>query len=151
MTFTFYEMTDDERTINKSFTVKGTANGNIIDGDYMSGHIRIILASKQDGYLKDMRYMSMIVGTDTYYYFIRKCDSLANGTYQLEYELDVLETFKDIILETEVCAVRSSNQYNLYLHDDSFYTSVAYPQMSTISFPSGFGTGYSVLVNVFTG
>ena len=56
------------------------------------------------------------------FYFIRKTTILSGNRLQFECEIDVLNTYKNQILNLTVTAARSTNKYNKYIQDNQQLT-----------------------------
>mgnify|MGYP007012534478 CR=1 FL=1 len=73
------------------------------------------------------------------YYFIKNVESYRNGLWAVQMHTDVLMSFQSSILNSPAIAARSSNNFNMMLNDDHFYTQEK-PYIFTKEFPSGFDT-----------
>lgn len=70
-------------------------------------------------------------------YFITDMRSVRNNLVEVSMHVDVLETYKDDILDTNAIIRRQENKWNLYL-DDGCLTAYQNPHVILHKFPSGF-------------
>lgn len=78
-------------------------------------------------------------------YFIEDIVSIRAGICEIHGRVDVLESFKDDILNSTVILKRQQDNWNLYLDDGSFLT-YCNDKMYTLNFPQGFEGNTFVLV-----
>lgn len=71
------------------------------------------------------------------YYFVTGISCGPNTLITISMHVDVLETFKDIILNTDAVVKRNENRYNLYL-DDGIFKAYQNTKHKLIRFPNGF-------------
>lgn len=62
-------------------------------------------------------YNYMYIGAFNRYYYIDDIVSLHNNMWRISGHVDVLETYKEYILETQAVVKRQTNLYNTYLND----------------------------------
>lgn len=74
------------------------------------------------------------------YYYVRKIDTAPNGIYTMYTEVDVLMSFKSVILLQRGIVKKNANLYNMYLPGD-VKTEVR-PVVSTVQFTAQAGSGY---------
>lgn len=81
-------------------------------------------------------------------YFINDIKSIRTGLIELSMHVDVLETYKNEILDLNAIIRRTSDSdyFNLYL-DDGVFNVYQNPNIVTKSFPSGF-SGQSIILAV---
>lgn len=64
----------------------------------------------------------MYISAFSRYYFIDDIISINNDIWEVHGHVDVLETYKNDILEQRAVIARQQNKYNLYLNDPDFRT-----------------------------
>lgn len=89
----FYKTGDSRNTINKSLIETGTKNINLL---FSYNPVQFQCYIKGDDVLKNSNYASLLQK----YYFVN-LDSIGAGIYLVTFSLDVLETYKNIILASE--------------------------------------------------
>lgn len=94
-------------------------------------------------------YCSIVLGGVTYPYFIdiNNIQNIGKGVWLVPMSLDLLELYKQDILDSTAIIERSSSAYNMYLRDD-LYSAYGYPLIGCKEFPSGFADNYTYLLNV---
>lgn len=98
-----------------------------------------------NGTLTDCNYM--YISEFHRYYFITKIESVRAGLWRIYAHCDVLKTYAEGILNTEVVVSRSESKYNLFLNDSMFkvYTN---PRLQIANFPNKFtGESYVLVMN----
>ena len=85
----------------------------------------------------------------TYPYFIdiNNIQNIGKGVWLVPMSLDLLELYKNDILESSSFTERGSSTYNMYLRDD-LYSAYGYPLIGCKEFPNGFSNDYTYLLNV---
>lgn len=78
------------------------------------------------------------------YYFIDNIESVRTGVWRLYMHVDVLQTYREQILENTAIIGRNENEYDLLLNDGLFVTQQN-PRIAQFPFPSGFNTWNFVL------
>ena len=81
------------------------------------------------------------------YYYITKITSVSKNIYDIELDVDVLMSYKDVIRQQTAVIARQEKLYNLYLPDDSFKT-YNKPQVITKNFPMSFPAENSLILLV---
>lgn len=71
------------------------------------------------------------------YYFVTGIVCGPGNLITVSCHVDVLETFKDIIADTDAVVKRNENRYNLYL-DDGIFKAYQNTKHKMIRFPNGF-------------
>lgn len=105
MNATFYVLSDDDRKINKNLNVLSiTLDLNIrADIDFINPRLLITRENFNQGfnyvYIEDWKA----------YYFITSITYMAKGVYDIRLHIDVLMTFRDTILSSEVLTSQSAN------------------------------------------
>lgn len=84
------------------------------------------------------------------YYFIKNIDSYKTGLWSITMHCDVLHTYANGILASPAIAARSSNNFNMMLNDDHYFTQEN-PHIFTKAFPSGFDTSTASYVLALIG
>lgn len=78
-------------------------------------------------------YNYMYISEFNRYYFIDDIVSINNGLWEISAHVDVLQTYRQEILNQEAVIRRQQNRYNLYLNDPDFQT-YNYDQLQTLYF-----------------
>lgn len=135
MTVNLYNTPDEQNVIGKSKSLIDTASCTI------KGNISYenpVLLLSYDGSVSDsINYME--IPELNRCYFITDLVNLTGGRYEVHGKVDVLESFKEDVLQLP-CILDKSSQManvNLYLDDGSYITENKEFQ-SVINFPSGF-------------
>lgn len=84
------------------------------------------------------------------YYFIKNIESYRTNLWRVTLHCDVLFSFSAGILSSPAIAARSSNNFNMMLNDDHYYTQEN-PMIFTKAFPSGFNTAQASYVLALIG
>lgn len=97
----------------------------------------------------DYNYCVVTLGSTNYPYFIdiNNVVNVGKGVFNAPMTLDLLEFYKDKILDSTAIIERSSSSYNMYLRDD-LYSAYGYPLIGCKEFPYGFSDTYKYLLNV---
>ena len=97
----------------------------------------------------DYNYCVVTLGTTNYPYFIdiNNVVNVGKGVFNVPMTLDLLEFYKDKILDSTAIIERSSSSYNMYLRDD-LYSAYGYPLIGCKEFPYGFSGTYKYLLNI---
>ncbi len=80
-------------------------------------------------------YNYMYCETFGRYYFIKNIESIADNIWRISAHVDVLETYKTLILSNNAVIKRQQGKYNLYLDDPDFHT-YNYERIQTLRFPN---------------
>lgn len=132
--------TSDERTVPKTLTVRiADVTIDMLDASDIIHPIIKVLSTKVDGQINYVKIDSL--GRS---YFIRKW-TMDQGYVVLELEEDVLETWKEQLLDADVVVNRNEEHHNNYLIDDKAKV-LGYKAVRTIKFPSGFDAGVQEFV-----
>lgn len=115
--------------IGKSLTLGPEYNINFKEDSSILRPRIIIL----DGSSAVYEYNYMYISTFGRYYFIDDIISVANNRWEIHSHVDVLETYKNMILANEAVIKRQEKQYNLYL-DDPEFKAYNYDQIQTLKF-----------------
>ena len=133
MNITLYNMTSPENKIGKSMTVVLSLTGELRNGCSRSSPAIMIEADM--GSLGNCNYM--YIAEFERYYYVTDIISHRNDLVEVRGRVDVLESFKDSILNEKVILKRQRDNWNLYVEDGSFIT-YAKDKMYTVNFPAGF-------------
>lgn len=144
-----YRCDDKKNVINKTLTdEKRMIDANVLSGDFK--HLIIRVVTDDTGFMTSnyRNYAKLIWEGDlsgNFYYYITSKKSITNRAFEFELELDVLMTYKDIILNETYIIARAENNYSLYLKDNA-YTEYAFKKNEVITFPKGFSDDASTLL-----
>lgn len=124
----------ENNIINKSIVEVDTATASIKGAISVEAPV-LILA--YDASLQDINYLKIPEFSRNYY--ITDMINLTGGRYEIRAKTDVLESFKDDILQLSVVTDKrqGSNGINMYLDDGSFITENR-EFNRVINFPAGF-------------
>lgn len=94
-------------------------------------------------------YCTIELGGITYPYFIdiNNIQNIGRGVWLVPMTLDLLELYKENILDSTAIIERSSSAYNMYLRDD-LYSAYGYPLIGCKEFPNGFSNNYNYILNI---
>lgn len=95
----------------------------------------IIESNSLDEIVSNINYMT--ISSFGRSYFINKITSIRNNVWEISAHVDVLESFKDEILNNTGIISRQQNKWNLYL-DDGVFKCYQNPTVTVKEFPSGF-------------
>lgn len=130
--FNFKICLSDENYINKEFTTGSSYQGVLKKDCSLERPVLIIKGLEEilnDNYVEIPQFNKS--------YFIRDITILENGYYQVSCEVDVLETYKNVILNNPCIIEASENAYfNDYLRHESFVATVKH-KTDIITFPAG--------------
>lgn len=127
-----YKNVSQNNVINKQLTLVDTKS--CIIKDNMLGKRPTILL-KYDDNLEDVNYA--FIPEFNRYYFAEPLTLLTGGKCEINLTCDVLETFKDDILNSEATIEKSTNIGTDYFNDGSF-NSYCSQFVNTYAFPEGF-------------
>lgn len=135
--------TQELNKITKSPTTVLTVNGNLRDeADVVDPEILI----EYDGVLPSI-VNYMYIQALSRYYFIVKVESVRTKVWRITGHCDVLKTYSEGILDTEVVVARSESRYNLLLNDAMFKV-YSNPRLQVAKFPNKFtGESYVLVMN----
>ena len=111
MNVNLYSNTGDPRQLNKNLTLKGTYDIQATDVISVTDPEIIINVSA----LLDFNYVE--IPDFGRKYFVRSKEYLNGNQCRMVLHVDVLESFKTEILDSDVIADRSSNRTNSYIED----------------------------------
>lgn len=119
--------------VGKDITVILETNGILKDETSILDPVFRITCSHADA----VRINYIHVPLFTRYYFVKDIVSLRQGVYEFSCHVDVLESWKQKILNQAAIVRRQEQQWNMYLNDGQFKT-LQKPNVYTEVFPSGF-------------
>lgn len=132
LTFNFKICTSDDEYVNKEFTTGSSYQGVLKSDCSIERPVLIIKALEE---IKNYNYVEIPQFNRSY--FIRDKIVLENGYYQINCEVDPLETYKETVLNNP-CIIEASESgyYNDYLRHDSFVATVKH-KTDIVTFPAG--------------
>lgn len=139
MQIILYNNASEPNTINKTISNALTLSGALLEESSIYNP-KFRICSNSD--LSQYNYC--YIPEFARYYFISEIVIERNGIYNISTKCDVLESFKEKILELEGVIGRQENEFNLYFSDPEWKV-YANDQVITREFPSGFdniGTYY---------
>lgn len=139
MIATFYENLSDNRVVDKDLRT-------------MKNNIPIILKDDTDilkptfilQYDEDILNSNYIYITELKRYYYIENITLSQKRIYVTASVDVLNTYKNDILNLKAVLKRQENKYNTYLNDEN-YKALEYSFIHTLNFPSGFNTQSYIL------
>ena len=132
MVATFYENLSDNRVINKKLKELKTNINIVLKDDTDILNPTFILQTDNDIINSNYIYVSELKR----YYYIEDI-TLSQNRIIVTAKVDVLNTYKDDILNLKVILKRQENKYNTYLNDEN-YKALEYSFIHTLNFPNGF-------------
>lgn len=139
MNITFYKNTSEPNTINKTLSGALSLTGALRDeSSVYSPNFRVCSNSDLT------QYNYCYIPQFGRYYYISEIVIERTGIWNIALRCDVLESFKNSILNLEATIQRQENEYNLYFADPEWKVYET-EQTVTRDFPSGFdsqGTFY---------
>lgn len=119
MNIEFYSTKDDTIKLNKTLTLRTVYQGNFLK-DCEMDYINPIITIRQNFLPFDFVLSRKIVYIPNLkrYYYIINAEALSNTTVKLRLKLDVLDTYKKIILKSIATVIESENG-NKYLSNVS--------------------------------
>lgn len=114
MTITLYSNGSDAKVLNKTLT-KIADIPNVRLKEYTNIITPVLLLTLTPNVI-NANYV--YIPDFNRYYYVTNLEYQTNTTVQLTLSVDVLYSFRNAILASEITAIRSSNLYNKYLHDD---------------------------------
>lgn len=131
MNITLYNMTSAKNVINKTMAVITSLQGSLRNECSRTNPIVRIEADISS--LNTANYL--YIQEFSRYYYIEDITSIRNGICDIQARVDVLESFKDSILNEPVIIRRQRDNWNLYINDGSF---ISYENdlMYNVNFPT---------------
>ena len=150
MNVNFYNYTGANNVINKTLGTATEIPCNMqVATDQLQPIVRVTFADNVSRETFTYNYCTITLGGVTYPYFIdiNNIQNIGKGVWLVPMSLDLLELYKQDILESTAIIERSSSTYNMYLRDD-LYSAYGYPLIGCKEFPKGFDNNYMYLLNV---
>lgn len=150
MEVTFYNYTGANNVINKDLGSGTTIKCNMqVATEQLQPHVRITFNDTNTFDAFTYNYCTVTLGSKTYPYFIdvNSIKNIGKGVWDVPMTLDLLELYKNDILDSTAIIERSSSTYNMYLRDN-LYQAYGYPLIGCKEFPNGFSNNYIYLLNV---
>ena len=150
MNVSFYNYTGANNVINKTL---GTATdiqcSMHVATDQLQPIVRVTFNDNDSHETFTYNYCTIVLGGVTYPYFIdvNNIQNIGKGVWLVPMSLDLLELYKNDILESTSIIERSSSSYNMYLRDD-LYSAYGYPLIGCKEFPKGFDNNYTYILNI---
>ena len=151
MKVNFYNYTGANNVINKTLGTATVIQCNMqVATDQLQPVVRVTFADNASHETFTYNYCTIVLGGGTYPYFIdvNNIQNIGKGVWLVPLSLDLLELYKNDILESTSIIERSSSSYNMYLRDD-LYSAYGYPLIGCKEFPNGFSNTYNYLLNVY--
>lgn len=150
MNVNFYNYSGANNVINKNLGNPTLIECNMeVATTQINPVVRVTFADESAPTTLDYNYCVVTLGNTNYPYFIdlNNVVNVGKGVFNVPMTLDLLEYYKDKILESTAIVERSSSNYNMYLQDN-MYNAYGYPILGCKVFPSGFSNNYTYLLNV---
>lgn len=146
MSFTVTVMQNDEpyNKINKSITSGTDYTGSLVDESSIVDPVIMVESATMPA--GNYAYISEFGR----YYFIKNIESYRTNLWRITMHCDVLRSFASGILSSPAIVARSSNNFNMLMNDDHYYTQEN-PYIFTKAFPSGFDTSQASYVLALVG
>lgn len=132
---TLYQNNSENNKIGKSLVQVASYNGNLRETCDILNPVINFDDAGLGAKIATVNYM--YIPAFGRYYFINKIESISNNIWRIYGNVDVLETYKDAILNQTAVIARQENEWNLYLNDGTFKV-YQNPIICTINFPNGF-------------
>ena len=150
MIVSFYNYIGANNVINKALGTATDIQCNMqVATDQLQPIVRVTFDDNASHETFTYNYCTITLGNVTYPYFIdvNNIQNIGKGVWLVPMSLDLLELYKNDILESTSIIERSSSTYNMYLRDD-LYSAYGYPLIGCKEFPNGFTGTYNYLLNV---
>ena len=150
MNVNFYNYTGANNVINKSLGAPTTLECNMqVATDQLQPIVRVTFNDNVSPETFTYNYCTIVLGGVTYPYFIdiNNIQNIGKGVWLVPMSLDLLELYKQDILDSTAIIERSSSAYNMYLRDD-LYSAYGYPLIGCKEFPKGFDNNYTYILNI---
>lgn len=134
---------DDIRKISKSFSIQKEMECNLKEDTSITNPVLRVSAVNIDTISKcNYCYIPQFKR----YYFINSIDLAIGAIVEIECSVDVLNTYKNEILNSDCVIARNENLYNAYLDDEKFKT-YNYNRIQTKTFPNGFTSNPTIVMS----
>lgn len=150
MNVNFYNYNGANNVINKNLGTSTLIECNMeVATTQINPDVRVAFNDDNAPTTLDYNYCVVTLGSTNYPYFIdiNNVVNVGKGVFNVPMTLDLLEFYKDKILDSTAIIERSSSAYNMYLRDD-LYSAYGYPLIGCKEFPYGFSDTYKYLLNV---
>lgn len=150
MNVKFYNYTGANNVINKRLGKPTLIECNMeVATSQINPNVRVTFTDETAPSSLDYNYCVVTLGSANYPYFIdiNNVVNVGKGVFNVPMSLDLLEFYKDKILDSTAIIERSATSYNMYLRDD-LYSAYGYPLVGCKEFPAGFNNNYTYLLNV---
>ena len=150
MNVNFYNYTGANNVINKNLGEPTSIECNMqVATDQLQPIVRVTFNDNVAHESFTYNYCTIVLGGVTYPYFIdiNNIQNIGKGVWLVPMSLDLLELYKQDILDSTAIIERSSSAYNMYLRDD-LYSAYGYPLIGCKEFPNGFSNSYTYLLNI---
>lgn len=150
MNVNFYNYSGANNVINKNLGESTLIECNMeVATTQINPVVRVTFADDSAPTTLNYNYCVVTLGNTNYPYFIdlNNVVNVGKGIFNVPMTLDLLEYYKDKILDSTAIIERSSSAYNMYLRDD-LYSAYGYPLIGCKEFPRGFSNDYTYLLNV---
>lgn len=127
--------TSPNNKIGKILTNVTTLSGTLKKETSIIDPIIIVEDSNLSNLVSNINYMT--IESFGRKYFVNNIKSIRNNLWEISAHVDVLESFKNEILNNTGIVSRQENKWNLYL-DDGAFKCYQNPDIVTKSFPNGF-------------
>ena len=150
MEVNFYNYTGTNNVINKALGTATEIQCNMqVATDQLQPVVRVSFDDNASHETFTYNYCTITLGNVTYPYFIdvNNIQNIGKGVWLVPMSLDLLELYKNDILESTSIIERSSSAYNMYLRD-ALYSAYGYPLIGCKEFPKGFDNSYTYILNI---
>lgn len=150
MNVNFYNYSGANNVINKNLGASTLIECNMeVATTQINPVVRVTFNDNNAPITLNYNYCVVTLGSNNYPYFIdiNNIVNVGKGVFNVPMTLDLLEFYKDKILDSAAIIERSSSSYNMYLRDD-LYNAYGYPLIGCKVFPNGFSDTYKYLLNV---
>ena len=150
MHVSFYNYTGANNVINKNLGASTLIECNMeVATTQINPIVQVTFPDTTPPSTLDYNYCIVTLGSTNYPYFIdlNNVVNIGKGVFNVPMTLDLLEFYKNNILDSTAIIERSATSYNMYLRDD-LYSAYGYPLLGCKEFPNGFSNDYTYLLNV---
>lgn len=150
MNVNFYNYTGANNVINKNLGEPTLIECNMqVTTEQLRPVVRVTFNDNDSHETFTYNYCTIVLGGVTYPYFIdiNNIQNIGKGVWLVPMSLDLLELYKNDILDSTAIIERSSSAYNMYLRDD-LYSAYGYPLIGCKEFPKGFDNNYTYILNI---
>lgn len=138
---------DDIRKISKSFSIQREIECNLKEDTSIINPVLRLSAVNMETISKcNYCYIPQFKR----YYFINSIELSIGAIVEIECSVDVLNTYKNEILNSDCVIARNENLYNVYLDDEKFKT-YNYNRVQTKTFSNGFSDTVNMVLCVSGG